>query len=98
MQIPLAQAAKAAGKPTRLEKALKEVGESRARVEEMRADKKKKCLEDIWEEELRNDPVQWDEAVKEELKRDAEVGQQAKDSGAEGLMEMAAVRDETADL
>lgn len=47
---------------------MKEVRESRARVEEMRADKKKKCLEDIWEEELRNNPVQRDEAMKEELK------------------------------
>jgi len=97
-RIPLAQAAKAAGKPTRLERALKEVGESRARVEETRADKKRKRLEDIREEELRNDPIQRDEAAKEELKRDAEVGQQVKDSGVEGLLETAAVRDETADL
>jgi len=45
-RIPAAQAAKAAGKPTRLEKTLKEVGESRARVEEAKADKKRKKLED----------------------------------------------------
>ena len=81
-----------------LEKALEEVGESRARVEEMRADKKRKCLEDIWEEELRNDPIQQDEAAKEESKQDAGVWEKVKDSGAEGVTETAVVENEMADL
>ena len=81
-----------------LEKVLKEVGESRARVEEIRVDKKRKRLEDIWEEELRNDRTQRDEAMKEELKRDAEVLEKVKDSGAEGVTETAVVGNETADL
>jgi len=95
-RIPPAQAAKAAGQPTRLEKALKEVGESRKRVEEMKADKKRKRLEDIRQEEIRNDPAQLDDAAKEELKRDAETGETVK--RVEDVMETAAVGDETANL
>ena len=69
-RIPAVQASKAAGKPTRLEKTLKEVGESRARVEEAKADRKRKKLEDIRVEEVRNNPAHLDNVAREELRRD----------------------------
>jgi hypothetical protein len=74
-RIPLAQAAKATGKPTRLEKALKEVEESRVRVEEAKADKKRKRLEDIRVEEIRNNPAHLDNVAREELRRDQAMGE-----------------------
>ena len=77
-RIPLVRAAKAAGKPTRLERTLKEVEESKTRVEEMKAEKKWKRLEDIRAEEIRNDPAHLDNVAREELRRDEVTGNMEK--------------------
>jgi len=95
-RIPLVQAAKTAGKPTRLERTLKEVEESRARVEEVRAEKKRKRLEDIRQEELRNNPTHLDNLAREELRRDEGTGETV--GGATDAAETPTATDDTENL
>ena len=66
-QIQNAKTAKAVGASSQLDKVQQEVAKSKARVEEARAEKKWKRLEDIREDERRNDPAKLDEAAKEEM-------------------------------
>jgi len=75
---------------------MKEVGESRARVEEVKADKKHKKLEDIRVEEIRNNPAHLDNVVREELQRDQATGEMA--GGVIDVEEMPAVGNNTENL
>jgi len=95
-RILATKAAKATGAPSWLERTLKEVGESRVRVEEARAGRRRKWLEDIREQETRNEPVHLDEAAKEGLKKDGEVSKMI--GGVTDISEAQVVDDNTEDL
>jgi len=53
-----------------MDKVREEVAESKARVEEARTEKRQKRLEDIREDERRNDPACLDEEARNDLRRE----------------------------
>jgi hypothetical protein len=69
-RIQNAKDAKAAGAPSRMDRIRGEVAESKARVEETRMEKRRKRLEDIREDERRNDPACLDEEARNDLQRE----------------------------